>query len=96
MDANKISKQAINFQKMTFDNWYKAMTRVQDQAVSTMDMMLNQATWLPEDGRNTIQNWVGAMQDGQERFKGYMDDSFVSLEKVFAPKAAAKAKKAAN
>ena len=42
MEANKISKQAINFQKMTFENWYKAMTLMQDQAVSTMDKMLDQ------------------------------------------------------
>ncbi len=96
MEANKISKQAINFQKMTFENWYKAMTMVQDQAVSTMDKMLDQATWIPEDGRNAIQNMVGAIQNERDRFKGYMDDSFVSIEKVFAPKPAAKTKKAAN
>jgi hypothetical protein len=96
MEANKISKQAINFQKMTFENWYKAMTLVQDQAVSTMDKMLDQATWIPEDGRKTIQNMVGAIQNERDRFKGYMDDSFVSIEKVFAPKTAAKVKKAAN
>ncbi len=96
MQANKISKQAINFQKMTFENWYKAMTMVQDQAVSTMDKVLDQANWIPEDGRNAIQKMVGAIQDERDRFKGYVDDSFVSLEKVFAPKPAAKAKKAAN
>ena len=96
METTKITKQAFNFQKMTFENWYKAMTLVQDQAVSTMDKMLDQATWLPEDGRNAIQNMVGVIQDERDRFKGYMDDSFVSIEKVFAPKPAAKVKKAAN
>ncbi len=96
MVANKISKQAINVQTMTCENWYTAMTLVQDQAVSTMDKMLDQATWLPEDGRNAIQNMVGVIQDERNRFKGYLDDSFVSLEKAFAPKPAAKVKKAAN
>ncbi|MDJ0666578.1 MAG: hypothetical protein QNJ61_04850 [Desulfobacterales bacterium] len=96
MQANKISKQAINFQKMTFENWYKAMTLVQDQAVSTMDKVLDQATWIPEDGRNAIQKMVGAIQDERDRFKSYVDDSFITIEKALAPKPAAKVKKAAN
>lgn len=96
METNKITKQAINFQKMSFNNWYSALTLVQDQAVVTMDKMLDQASWLPEDGRNAIQSWVGTIQDERDRFKGYMDNSFVTLEKAFAPKTAAKAKKAAN
>ncbi len=96
MEATKISKQAMNFQKMTFENWYKAMTLMQDQAVSTMDKMLGQATWMPEDGRNAIQNMVGVIQDERDRFKSYVDDSFVTLEKALAPKPAAKDKKAAN
>jgi hypothetical protein len=96
MEANTITKQAIDFQKMSFNNWYKTLTLVQDQAVTTMDKMLDQATWLPEDGRNAIQSWVGTIQDERNRFKGYVDNSFVSLEKALAPKTAAKAKKAAN
>lgn len=96
MEANKISKQAIDFQKTAFNNWYKAMSMVQDQAVTTMDKMLDQANWIPEDGRDAIQNWVGTIQGERNRFKGYMDDSFVTFEKAFAPKPATKVKKAAK
>jgi hypothetical protein len=98
MQANKISKQMIEFQKMSFENWFTAMSLVQDQAASVMDTMLGKATWLPEDGRDAIQNWVGIVQDERTRFKGYVDSGFASLEKVFtaAPKKTAKAKKAAS
>ena len=98
MDASKITKQMIDFQKMSFENWFKTVSLVQDQTVSAMDNMLDQASWLPEDGRNAIQNWMGAAQDERDRFKGYVDSGFVSLEKTFtdAPPKTAKAKKAAS
>ena len=83
MNADKITKQMIDFQKLSFENWFNAVSLVQDQTVSAMDKMLDQATWLPEDGRNAIQNWMGAVQDECDRFKGYVDSGFVSLEKTF-------------
>lgn len=96
METNKITKQMIKFQKMSFNNWFTAMTLVQDQAVSAMDTMLGQTSWMPEDGRNAIQSWVGGIQDERNRFKGYVDNGFVSMEEAFigAPKTTAKAKKA--
>jgi hypothetical protein len=98
METSQITKQMIKFQRMSFDNWYNAMSIVQDQAVSAMDTMLGQASWLPKDGRDAIQNWVGDIKDGRDRFKGYMDDGFVSLEKTLTgtPKTTAQAKKAAS
>lgn len=97
MKIDQIGKQVMDFQKTAFDNWYSAMSLVQDQAVSTMDMMLNEAAWLPEDRRNNIQNWVSVLQDERNRFKDYVDGSFIVLEKAFseAPKPAEKLKKAA-
>jgi hypothetical protein len=98
METSKITKQMIKFQKMSFDNWYSAMSLMQDQAVSTMDTMLGQARWLPADGRDAIQNWVGDIKDERNRFKGYVDNGFVSLEKILtsAAQTTTRAKKSAN
>ena len=98
METNQITKQMIKFQKMSFNNWYNAVSIVQDQAVSAMDTMLGQASWLPEDGRDAIHNWVSDIKDGRDRFKNYVDDGFVSLEKTLtgAPKTTARAKKTAS
>lgn len=97
MEANKIAKQVINFQKMSFDSWFSTMSLMQDQAASAMNTMIDQARWMPQDGRDAVQNWMDVIKDERSRLKGYMDDSFVSMEKAFtaAPKTAAKAKKAA-
>lgn len=90
MEYAQITKQFIDFQKMSFSNWYSAMAMVQDQATSAMDMALGQSTWVPEDGRKTAQSWLNACQEERKRFKVYVDESFSSMEKYIA-----KSKKAA-
>ena len=98
METKQITKQIIDFQKMSFDNLYNAMALVQDQAVTAMDTMLDQTSLIPEDGRKALQSWMGVIQDERTRLKGYVDNGFVALEKACceAPKPAGKAKKAAS
>lgn len=86
MEYTKITQQAIDFQKMSISSWQNAMTMVQEQATSAMNMMLGQNTWMPEDGRKAIQSWLGACQEEQERFKDYVDESFSSMAKILTPK----------
>ena len=90
MEYTEITKQVIDFQKMSFSNWYNAMAMVQDQTTSAMDMVLDQSTWVPEDGRKAAQNWLNVCQEERNRFKVYVDESFSSMEKFIA-----KSKKAA-
>lgn len=93
MEYAEITKQMIDFQKMSFSNWYNAIAMVQDQATSAMDMMLDQSTWVPEDGRKAVQGWLGACQEERDRFKSYIDGSFTSVEKYMGKgKKAAKSK----
>lgn len=96
MEYNQIAKRVIDFQKMSFDHWYNTLALFQDQAESTMDLVLNQATWIPENGRNAIQSWGSVCQQERGRFKSYLDKSFGALEKAFVEnvKPAEKTKKA--
>ena len=91
MDATKITKQMIDFQKATFDNTFNAMVMLQDQAERMSKTLLEQATWLPEEGRTAIRDWVGAYQSGREEFKKNVDDNFQKVEAFF--EGAAKGKK---
>ena len=83
MAYNQIAKQAIDFQKSAFINGYNAVAMVQDQAASAVDTMMNQASLVPEAGRQAIKNWVDACQEERNRFKSYVEDSFSGLEKHF-------------
>ena len=86
MEYNQIAKQAIDFQKSTFNSWYNAVTMVQDQAASAVETMMNQTSLVPEDGRQAIKGWVSACQEERNRFKSYVEDSFSGLEKQLAQK----------
>ena len=85
MEYNQITKQAIDFQKTAFMSGYNAMVMVQDQAAAAMDMMMNQASLVPEKDRQAIKTWVNACQEERNRFKSYVEDSFRGLEKRLAP-----------
>lgn len=93
MEYGQIAKQVIDFQKISFDNWFGTVALVQDQATSTVDRMLDQANWMPSEGRKAIQNWMSACTDERDRLKAYVDESFVGAQQLFdKPKKAAPAK----
>ncbi len=82
MEYSQITKQVIDFQKMSFDNWYNALTMAQEQANSAVDMVLEQNSWMPEQGRQALLNWMDACQQESGRFKSYVDEGFTGLEKI--------------
>ncbi|MGD2149209.1 MAG: hypothetical protein PVJ06_00435 [Desulfobacterales bacterium] len=84
MDSSKIAKQMIDFQKTTFDNTFNAMVLLQEQAESMAGTILNQATWMPEEGRNAINDWVKAYKKGREDFKKSVDENFKRVENFFS------------
>jgi len=84
MEPKQIAKQMIDFQKSTFDNSFSAMSMVQEQAERMVNMSLTQATWLPEEGKKAIEDWIGAYKNGREDFKKTVDDNFKKVEDFFA------------
>ena len=81
MEYTQITKQVLDFQKVSFSNWYDALAMLQDQATSAIGMVLDQNTLIPEEGRKAIQSWVSACQQERSRFKSYVDDGFSGIEK---------------
>lgn len=84
MEPVKIAKQMIEFQKATFDNSFSAMGMVQEQAERMLNMSLEQATWLPEEGKKVIDEWIKAYKKGREDFKKTVDENFAKVEAFFA------------
>ena len=84
MDQNQIFKQMIDFNKATFDNSFSAMVMVQGQMEKTVSTILDQATWLPEEGKKAIEEWANACKKGAEDFKKAVDDNFKKVEDFFA------------
>lgn len=85
MDQQKqMFKQMLEFNQTTFTNTFNAAALLQDQLERVAKTGLDQATWLPAEGRKVIENWVDAYKTGRENFKNYMDDSYKKVEEFFA------------
>ena len=85
-DTSKTVKQVFELQKGAFTSWYDAVATAQNQAVSAMDVMLEQALLMPEEGRKALSSCVSACQQERTRLKSYVDTGFSNLEKLISPK----------
>lgn len=84
MDQKQILKQMIEFNQATFNNTFQAMILLQDQFERVAQTAVDQANWLPAEGRKAIENWVEAYKTGRDNFKSYVEDSYKKVEKYFA------------
>ena len=69
MDNKQILNQMIRFNKTIFDNAFKAMEMAQDQGEKILTSLLDQAAWLPDEGKKTITQWVTSYQKGFAGFR---------------------------
>lgn len=84
MELGRIGNQIIEFQKSTFDDTFNAMVMFQDQTEKMFNTFLEQAGWIPEEGKRMIDEWVIAYKKGREDFKNAVDDNFKRVEDLFA------------
>jgi hypothetical protein len=97
--ASQIVQQMIDFQKISFLSCYDAATAMQNQATSTLDLMLTQAAWVPSEGRRAVSAWMNASQQERDRLKAFIEKSYTCLGMFFIDKPAtapAKPKKPAR
>ncbi len=77
-------KQMIDFQKATFDNSFKAMATLQEQGEKMVNMFLEQAPWLPAEGKKAITDWLMAYKSGRDNFKDTVETNFDKVTDFFA------------
>ena len=80
MNNKAIIKQMVQFNKTVFDNAFKAMNLAQEQGEKMLNALLDQATWIPEDGKKTITEWVKTYKKGLDDFKKTVDDQYTKVE----------------
>ena len=84
MEQKEILKQMIAFNKTAFDNSFNAMVMVQEQTERMVNTFLVQSTWLPDEGKTVISDWVKAYKKGREDFKKLVDQSYKRVEDFLA------------
>lgn len=84
MDQKQIVKQVIDFHRSTFTNSYNAIVMLQDQTEKMMNTFLSQASWVPQDLRKVLGDWVASYKKGREEFRDSVDENFRRLEDYFS------------
>ncbi len=84
MDPLKLAKQMIDFNKASFDNTFTAMVLLQEQTEKMVNAFMDQATWLPGEGKKALNEWVETVKKGREDFKKVVDQGFGKVEDYFA------------
>jgi len=60
------------------------MVMLQEQTEEVANTILEQATWLPEEGKKAIEEWASSYKKGSEDFKKAVDENFKKVEDFFA------------
>jgi hypothetical protein len=84
MLQNQFFNQMLQLNKTIFDNSFNAMETLRKQNEKTANSLLDQAVWLPEDGKKAINEWMQAHKKGCDNFKKAVDQNYKNIENFWA------------
>ena len=84
MENKEIVKQMVELHKTSFDNSFNMLITLQDQMEKMMNAFVDQAPWLPAEGKKTFVNLVSTYKKGREDFKKLVDDGYKKVEETLA------------
>lgn len=82
MDQKKIIKQTLDFNRNVFNNGFNALVVLQDHAERACNNALENANWIPKEGKNTLGEWISSCKKGRDTVKKAVNDGFQQLESV--------------
>ena len=83
MDQMRMTKQVFDLQKATFDSMLGSMLMFWDQTEKVLNNFMDQAVWVPEEGKKAFSEWVRTNKKGCEDFKTAVSDGFEKMESCF-------------
>lgn len=83
MEQFQFLKQMTDFNRSIFDNTFDIMAMLQDQTEGVANSFLDQASWVPEEGKKLISEWVKAYKSGCSGYKDMVDQCFNTMEGGF-------------
>lgn len=76
-------RQLVEFQKAAIDSTFDAVSAFQDQQEQYLNDMMERASFMPDEGREVVHQWVDAFRRGREDFKTTIDKSYELVEQYF-------------
>jgi len=63
---------------------YNSMVMLQDHTEKMANTLFEQATWIPEESRRSVNQWAEIFKKGRNDFKVAVDDNFSKMEELLA------------
>ena len=86
MNSYWITKQLIDFQKTTFDNFYSAFVLIQAHTEKITNTLFEQATWIPGESKRILDQWIDINKKGRDELKTAVDENFNQVYDLFTSK----------
>jgi hypothetical protein len=84
MENKELVKQMVELHKTSFDNSFNMLVTLQEQMEKMMSSFVDQAPWLPAEGKKAITNLVNTYKKGREDFKKLVDDGYKKVDDFLA------------
>jgi hypothetical protein len=81
-----MAKQMIDLQRIGVEGMISNMIMFWDQTDSMLNAFLNQAAWVPDEGKKMFREWVESNKKGCETLKDVVNNGYSSLGKYFEKK----------
>ena len=76
-------KQMIDMQKASFDAMMNSMLMFWNQTEQMLGSFLNQAAWMPDQGKDAFRQWLENNKKACDYFKTTIDNGYTTLEEYF-------------
>lgn len=77
------AKQILDFNRTAFENTFGAMCMMQEQSEKMVNTFVEQAEWIPGEGKKAISDMAAFFRKGCTEFKKAVDENFVRVESYF-------------
>jgi len=79
----RIANQAIEFHKAVFDNAFKTISFMLDQAEKSAFQFMEKAPWVQEDAEQSIKECAKVYKKNREDSKNFIDDHYGKVFETF-------------
>jgi len=83
MNQFALTKQILDFNRTTFETTYGTLNQLQEQSEKIMNTWIEQADWIPADGKKAVADMSATFKKGCQEFKKFVDENFVRVEAYF-------------
>ena len=86
MQPKDMLRQMIDFNKSAYENAFKNMNMLQEQMEKVVNLYIDQASGMSEEGKKAAKEWASMYRKGFEDYRKLVDENFKKLEAFFQEK----------